>query len=148
MWLISIMAPLQERYLTERYDQLMQTWIKKVERYENSAKRRFVKSQQEVKKKEFDLSSSHWSTGKLGAVSQKNLKFYGILSMEKMMVTKVITGSELKSILKSFAETGPDLKNRRVCLPRWCKVEFSLLPGLRFDLKTGTRFKSGEKLKF
>ena len=31
---------IRERYLTERYDQLMHTWVKKVERIENSAKRR------------------------------------------------------------------------------------------------------------
>jgi len=31
----------QEHYLAERYDQLMQTWIKKVERIENNAKRRY-----------------------------------------------------------------------------------------------------------
>ena len=28
------------RYLTERYDQLMQSWVKRVERLENNAKRR------------------------------------------------------------------------------------------------------------
>ncbi|XP_071179529.1 nuclear receptor corepressor 1-like isoform X3 [Mytilus edulis] len=31
---------IRERYLTERYDQLMQVWIKKIERIENHAKRR------------------------------------------------------------------------------------------------------------
>ncbi|KAL5016148.1 hypothetical protein ScPMuIL_005737 [Solemya velum] len=31
---------IRERYLTERYDQLMQLWLKKVERVENSAKRK------------------------------------------------------------------------------------------------------------
>ena len=31
---------IRERYLTERYEQLMQVWLKKVERMENSAKRR------------------------------------------------------------------------------------------------------------
>lgn len=31
---------IQERYLTERYDQLMQVWLKKIERIENNAKRK------------------------------------------------------------------------------------------------------------
>ncbi|XP_056017947.1 serine/arginine repetitive matrix protein 2-like isoform X6 [Ostrea edulis] len=31
---------IRERYLTERYDQLMQVWLKKIERIENSAKRK------------------------------------------------------------------------------------------------------------
>lgn len=32
----------QERYLTERYDQMMNTWVKKIERLENNAKRRYA----------------------------------------------------------------------------------------------------------
>ncbi|XP_074640514.1 uncharacterized protein LOC141898487 [Tubulanus polymorphus] len=40
---------IRERYLTERYDQLMQVWLKKMERIENSAKRRA----KEAKMREF-----------------------------------------------------------------------------------------------
>ncbi|XP_078336139.1 uncharacterized protein LOC111132990 isoform X2 [Crassostrea virginica] len=79
---------IRERYLTERYDQLMQVWLKKIERIENNAKRKakdakmreyFEKVFPEIKKNREDKERAGTRGGNNGVYARSEAELEQIM---------------------------------------------------------------------